>query len=251
MASGTQERIRSSRLVRRRTLSLVGSSVSIALVVALAWFVWLPRYRPGLGIGERYGIDVSEHQGRINWKSVRRDGIRFAYIKATEGGDFVDNNFATNWAAAGLAGIDRGAYHFFTLCAAGSRQAENWLRVLRSESGILPPAVDLELAGNCSERPALATMDRELGTFLSIVAARTHVQPILYVGHDFAARYAASPLLRRLQWRPRLLRRPSRTWVVWQVQPFAHINGINGRVDLDVMKAEVELSSLTGGYYRA
>ena len=31
------------------------------------------------------GIDVSHWQGNINWKKVAGDGIKFAFIKATEG----------------------------------------------------------------------------------------------------------------------------------------------------------------------
>ena len=60
---------------------MVGAGVAVvALVAALVWFVGLPRYRPGLHDGERYGIDVSAHQGRISWSDVARDGISFAYV---------------------------------------------------------------------------------------------------------------------------------------------------------------------------
>jgi lysozyme len=42
---------------------------------------------------ERYpigGVDVSHHRGAIDWAAVRAQGMAFAYIKASEGGDFVD-----------------------------------------------------------------------------------------------------------------------------------------------------------------
>ena len=44
------------------------------------------------------GIDVSRYQGDIDWNSVHAAGVRFAWIKATEGGDRVDEKFAQNWA---------------------------------------------------------------------------------------------------------------------------------------------------------
>jgi len=31
------------------------------------------------------GIDVSSHQGNVNWKTVKANGGAFAFIKATEG----------------------------------------------------------------------------------------------------------------------------------------------------------------------
>lgn len=73
-------------------------------------------------------VDVSNHQGDIDWRAVARDDIRFAYLKATEGGDFIDKRFEKNWTGAGSADIDRGAYHFFTLCRPGVDQARNFLR---------------------------------------------------------------------------------------------------------------------------
>src|SRR5215831_10697695 len=59
------------------------------------------------------GIDVSHHQGHIAWTKLPRQGVDFAYIKATEGSDHVDKRFSINWRAAHAAGVRRGAYHFF------------------------------------------------------------------------------------------------------------------------------------------
>ena len=78
---------------------------------ALLWFVSLPAYRPALQAQERYGVDVSLHQGVIDWRRVAADGVSFAYIKATEGGDHTDPLFAGNWERAARAGLQRGAYH--------------------------------------------------------------------------------------------------------------------------------------------
>ena len=58
------------------------------------------------------GIDVSHHQGEIDWTKVKNDGIVFAFMKATQGLRFVDPRFKLNWAATEKAGIIRGAYHF-------------------------------------------------------------------------------------------------------------------------------------------
>ncbi len=65
----------------------------------------------------RHGIDVSEHQGLINWKAVAADGIDFAIIRAgyrgySEGGLFTDNYFEENIHGAAENGIDIGIYFF-------------------------------------------------------------------------------------------------------------------------------------------
>ena len=206
-------------------------------MAALMWLVWLPRYRPPLREGERYGIDVSHHQGVIDWNGVARDGIRFAYMKATEGGDFTDDRFASNWEAAGEAGIDRGAYHFFTLCRPGDVQADHFMDVVPDDDTALPPAVDLELKGNCGVRPSNDAVQREIRAFLEIVEERTGHPVLLYVGDEFDSRYPVRGSLRRPLWTARFLLRPSDDdWIVWQVMPFAHVAGIDGDVDLDVMR---------------
>lgn len=58
------------------------------------------------------GIDVSNHQGHIDWASVAASGIEFAIIKASEGTWYRDPYFPANWAGAKDHGIRRGAYHF-------------------------------------------------------------------------------------------------------------------------------------------
>jgi hypothetical protein len=65
------------------------------------------------------GIDVSHHQGQIDWQAVGDSGIQFAYIKATEAEDYRDPQFSTNWREAQNSGIARDAYHYFTFGAPG------------------------------------------------------------------------------------------------------------------------------------
>jgi GH25 family lysozyme M1 (1,4-beta-N-acetylmuramidase) len=57
------------------------------------------------------GIDVTSWQGTINWTNVYGSGVRWAYIKATEGTSVKDSSFNTNYPAAYYAGVIRGAYH--------------------------------------------------------------------------------------------------------------------------------------------
>jgi lysozyme len=227
---------------RRQPVVLLAVAAVLVAVVALgagAWLVWLPSHRPSLEAGERYGVDVSNHQGQIDWDRVAGDAIEFAYVKASEGGDFVDQRFRENWRGAAAAGLDRGAYHFFTLCRPGAEQARNFLRTVPSDPDALPPAVDLELAGNCSERPDPASVRHELDTFLDHVESATGQRAVLYVGDDFEGRYPVRDELDRPLWHRRLMLRPDvDSWWIWQVQGHASVDGIQGDVDLNVMRAQ-------------
>lgn len=224
---------------RRWPFVVLGLIAILAGLGAWGWFGWLPNYRPALEEGERYGVDVSNHQGEIDWERVAADEMEFAYIKATEGGDFVDDWFARNWEGAGDAGLDLGAYHFFTLCRPGAEQAANFLDVVPRDPGALPPVVDLELAGNCSDRPDREWVERELGAFLDAVESATGQTVVLYVGDDFEGEYHLRDELNRPIWHRRVLLRPDADgWWIWQVHGHASIDGINGGADLNVMRGE-------------
>ena len=68
---------------------------------------------------------------------------------------------------------------------------------------------------------------------------------LLYVGDDFERRYPVRAQLDRPLWHFRFLRRPNVDgWVVWQVTGFADIEGIDGGVDLDVMRSSDETDEL-------
>ena len=219
---------------RRLPWIVAGSLLILALLGAAGWYVLLPEQRPALQDGEVYGIDVSHHQGAIDWGAVADDGIELTYLKATEGGDHLDGSFEANWSGAAAAGIERGAYHFFTLCTPGHEQAEHFLRTVPDDERALPPALDLELAGNCSERPPADEVRQEVDAFVDHVEAATGERVLLYIGQDFVDRYGTRASYDGPLWIPRFWQRPSEDWAVWQVTYHAHVEGIEGGVDLDV-----------------
>ncbi len=209
----------------------------LAAFLAIVWYFVVPRIRPPLHEGEHYGIDVSHHQGEIDWEAVAGDNITFAYIKATEGGDFVDPQFGTNWRKAGAAGINRGAYHFFSACTPGAEQAANFLRIAPPAPGVLPPAIDLEMVSQCTNPPAVATVANELDVFLRLIEEAWGRPPLVYLLDDWEDQFPTADRLNHPMWRRSIPFRPSEEWQVWQLPPYVTVDGIKGRVDLDVMSA--------------
>lgn len=65
--------------------------------------------------GREYaGIDVSQWQGHIDYKQVKDAGIEIVYIKASEGNNFIDPYFETNYENAKKHGLKVGFYHYVT-----------------------------------------------------------------------------------------------------------------------------------------
>lgn len=60
------------------------------------------------------GIDVSEWQGEINWEEVAEAGIKVAYIRASEGNNYIDPYAMSNFNGAKSNGIKAGFYHYLT-----------------------------------------------------------------------------------------------------------------------------------------
>ena len=152
------------------------------------------------------GIDVSHHQGQIDWQAVKDSGIQFAYIKATEGEDFRDPQFSTNWREAQNSGIARGAYHYFTFGTPGRDQALNFIAAVPRDENALPPVVDFEFAGN-SQRLPRAELLESLKAFLDTVEDYYGQRPVLYVTKDSFAEYLEGEDLDIPHMAPRHLRR--------------------------------------------
>ena len=112
------------------------------------------------------GIDVSHHQGKIDWNKIKEEKFYFVYIKATEGGTYKDPEFARNWNEVSKVGLLKGAYHFFTFCKPGIEQARNFIDTVPVDPDSLPPVIDFEFIGNCKERPAKALVLKELFVFI-------------------------------------------------------------------------------------
>jgi lysozyme len=222
-------------------------ALTSAFLLALA-LISLELYRAGLvrfnyPDPERYpvwGVDVSRHQGVIDWPTVRGDGVAFAFIKATEGATHQDTRFEENWDGAGEAGIARGAYHFFTFCARGAEQAENFLGRVTPLVAELPPAVDVEFAGNCQGWGSVAEIRDELATYLAMVEERLGRKPVVYYTRKAAKtileeRHRGYPL-----WPRSIVGAPDVAllgpWTFWQYADNARIPGVRGAVDLDVFR---------------
>jgi lysozyme len=146
------------------------------------------------------GVDVSNHQGNIDWPMLARTDVTFAYIKATEGGDFRDRRFQANWEEAKRAGLPRGAYHFFTQCRSGADQARNFIAAVPREQGALPPVVDLEHMGPCRSGPQVANLVEEVAAFLAMLQDHYGRRPVLYTDVVFDATYLRGHFTRETFW---------------------------------------------------
>lgn len=194
-----------------------------------------------------HGIDVSKFQGDIDWQTLPRSGINFAYIKATEGADHADDKFRENWRAAKRSGVLRGAYHFYYFCRTGAQQARWFIQNVPRDAGALPPALDMEWnhkSRTCRHRPSPAKVRQEMHSYLSIVTAHYGKRPIIYVTPDF---YHENKLWRihgYAFWLRSVADHPSAkyrgaNWQFWQYTGTGRVDGIASNVDINTYSGTV------------
>ena len=189
---------------------------------------------------EVHGIDVSRYQDNIDWekvKAMQSDGVTldFAIIKATEGASLVDPKFRRNWLLAKENGIIRGAYHFYRPGRDPVLQAENFLAIVKTETGDLPPVLDIEVEDSV-RKPELV---REIQTWLTIVESRLKVKPVIYTNANFYQRNLAGLFDNYPLWVAHYFAlgtgpRVERKWHLWQHSEKGRVNGIAGFVDFNV-----------------
>jgi len=234
--------------VQFRLGAVTGIVLAVALLLVILFVALVRRDGPNPELYPVAGIDVSHHQGEIEWEEVADAGVEFAFIKATEGGDFSDPRFEFNWRQAKAAGIPRGAYHFFTFCTSGLEQAGHFLKVVPPESGALPPVADVEFGGNCTSYDDLEEVRRQLAIFLAEIHRAWGRKPILYLTFrskfEIAdARFDDYPVwFRNVFWS--LPNDLSSLWVVWQHADDGSVAGIKGPVDQNVLHPDRSLASL-------
>lgn len=97
---------------------LFWTTLAVALVAAvLVLLVWRGAIQLNHPSDAEYpvrGVDVSHYQGEIDFARLEQQGMRFAFVKATEGSNHVDEMLAQNLAAVQKSGMRFGFYHFFS-----------------------------------------------------------------------------------------------------------------------------------------
>jgi lysozyme len=236
----------------------------ILIVSAGAYYLFLRPYfyrlRPCQGAREYgvclpsgflyYGIDVSHHQGKIDWSKVAElsalNGypVRFVIMKATEGSTFTDPEYLDNIRDAREAGFVCGVYHFYDPSVSPDKQAEHYINTVKLQKGDLVPVVDVERSGRSS-----GDLQRELSVFLGQLESHYGVKPIIYASTKFRRRHLNSTAFDRYPFwvahyyvvRPETVK----PWIIWQFTDHASVEGINGHTDFNVFKGtEADFNAL-------
>lgn len=184
------------------------------------------------------GVDVSYYDGVINWTKVKAAGVGFAFVRVSDGTQFKDPKFQSDWAGAKAAGVIRGAYQFFRPSENVAAQAQLFITAVGAyQPGDLPPVLDVEVDGGL--RPA--TVAARVKQWTDAVHAALGVTPIVYSGFYFwrdqvgaPSGFGGNPLwLAQYTSACPTVPSPWTQWTFWQYSDTGRVSGIPTAVDMN------------------
>lgn len=179
------------------------------------------------------GIDVSHWQGNIDWNKVAADGIKFAFIKATEGTTLKDKKFETNVSGANAVGIKTGAYHFarFGSKSEALAEARFFLSVVKKVNLSYPLVLDLEVNQRNVSKSVLT--DAAVAFLRELESAGYFA--MIYSGKSFLENCLDESKLNPFAlWVARYSSKLGRDADIWQYSDCGRVAGISGNVDMNI-----------------
>ena len=195
------------------------------------------------------GIDVSEWQETIDFAEVKASGIDIVYIKSSEGSNYIDPYFSTNYASAKENNLNIGFYHFLTAKTEQEAvtQARFFVSVVNGLDSDCRLAMDFEVFDglNVQEINDISI------AFLAEVENLSKKEVVIYSDAFNARNTFSSELSSRYPiWVAEYgVSEPSNgnwsTWIGFQYTNRGRISGISGFVDRDYFTTEIFLSDNT------
>ena len=182
------------------------------------------------------GIDVSHHNGKIDWAAVGSNKrIKFVYVKATEGATWRDKRFASNVSDARSAGIHVGAYHFFSSKSSPEAQFENFRAYTSGNDLDLIPVIDVEWQGMKGiDKSTICDKVMRIATLMEKHYGR---KPMIYTSEDIYDNYLYPEASTYYLWISNLSRRPilkgNACADIWQFSERGYVDGAPTHIDLD------------------
>ena len=195
------------------------------------------------------GIDAARFQTSVDWNTARANGVNFAFLKATEGGDLRDPAYRDHSRGARRAGMWQSAYHFYYFCTEPEVQARWFIQNVARRPGDLPPVLDMEWNAKsptcASVRPPAGEVRALMRRWLRPVTAHFGQRPIIYTTPDFYAQNGLSQFTGYDFWLRSTARHvadvyPGQPWRFWQYSATGRIGGIAGNVDLNAFNGSRE-----------
>ena len=192
------------------------------------------------------GIDISHWEGDIDFRRVKQAGIRFVYIKASEGASYIDPDFERNYTEARKQRLKIGFYHYVTARTVDEArvQARHFAEVIRGKKYHGCPVMDFETFGSLTKE----RINEISLAFLQELREVTGKRVAIYsdannAKNTFDARLSVYPLwIAQYGVASPDMNNHWRSWAGWQYTDDGRVYGIRGDVDRDYFSEDMLVS---------
>ncbi|TVY09996.1 glycoside hydrolase family 25 protein [Paenibacillus cremeus] len=192
------------------------------------------------------GIDISHHNGQVDFDKVKNAGISFVFMKATESTRTIDDTLSYNYSEAKRVGIPVGFYHFAHVSNDPVQEANHFLSVVNGLEVDLFYVLDLEQGSLDGANYSKSQVSSWARTFLQTVQNSTGKLPIIYTGGSFAAAYFEPDLSMYPLWVAHYgAIRPMENgiwsdWLFFQWAESGSVDGISTNVDMNEFNGNIQ-----------
>jgi GH25 family lysozyme M1 (1,4-beta-N-acetylmuramidase) len=184
------------------------------------------------------GVDLSVHNGAVDFAKVKSAGYTFAILREGYGDELSypgqkDARFEQNYKNAKAAGLHIGAYHYLyaTNVNGAKREAWGFVNNLKGKSFDMPVALDIEESSQY--KLTNGTVESIVKAFMDVCESAGYYC-VLYSYESFlTAKFSADFRKRYDIWCANISRTPSINYGIWQYSFTGSVSGISGRVDLN------------------
>lgn len=185
------------------------------------------------------GIDVSNHQGEIDWNSVKNNGIQFAILRASYGWFTEDKSFRNNVNGCESVSLPYGLYHYsYALNIEQARQeADGIIRLAKSCNPTYPIVLDMEDADGWKAKNGFPTKEMlvQICEYICKRIEDAGYYAMIYASKSWFDTYLNDSRLNRFdKWLAHWgIAAPSMECGIWQYASNGKVNGIRGNIDMN------------------
>jgi lysozyme len=240
----------SKKKKKSNTPLYLGIGILVLVIIGILWFTQEDEEKTKAEIEKLLielpkgykssGLDVSHHQGKINWNKLINQVpfdtlIDFVYCKASEGSTHTDTQWESNRRQLNDLGVRNGAYHYLNTTSYSIPQAKHFLDVWKMREIDLPPVLDVEQEAETDE-----ILINNMYDWLEYVERNSGMRPIIYTSYTFYKKKFQHEFQDYQFWIASYDQDPKalsdKRIVHWQFTDKVELPGIDEKVDFNVSK---------------
>ena len=178
--------------------------VMVLLVILVGggwgWYQWDAHQRAQVASYPVRGVTINQESGYLDFQQLAKQET-FAYLQATSGATYTDDDFSDNYSRSQGADIQIGVAHTFSFTTSAKRQYQHFKTTVKRNSGTLPIMVAVSYYGNYnSSNTDMATQGQKLKRLVSLLNQQYHQGVVIFASKAVITQFVRPVLPQQDYW---------------------------------------------------